>query len=410
MNSKNNIGFYAEHAFGLYDIKPLVEKHIKTGVNIYVITSIKYEDIVCSYLNIPSDNVLYVENIKNNILSFITSWFKLFCVKGDFSEFYLQRRGIKFDKKSILISKLFFFLKVPNKRINRTYRKLINFLYKIKVFSSLPLNFDKLYVVTKVFHPYILTPYSEVTELIIESWDHPAKEPFLVDPKIAYGWNHDLNKELMIYQSYANLSMLKPLKFRYIEEYNRSNNFRELNEEEVADINFVKENKVIIYPMCTSSTYFAFEDELMFVRDLSKKVLEEGYKLYIRPYPLAPYKDKEELEKINNVYVGLGNKIKDGKEVFDNNHMLHKYMIIKYADYVINIGTTFVFDAALVESKCEILQVVIPKSSYGNFGKYSHGIHLEKYLHTNGCIEFDKLKITKSDNCYKDYLSGWLSI
>lgn len=410
MSSMNNIGFYAEHAFGLYDIKPLVEKCLEENANVYIITSVKYKDIASSYLNVPFTNILFIEDIRNYLLSYATNWFRVLCVRDDFSEFYLQRKGIKFSRKSILISKFLFFLKVSNKDINKSYRKFISFLYSSRLFKPIDLRLDKLYVVTKVFHPYLLTPFKDVTELIIESWDHPAKEPFLVDPKIAYGWNKDLNEELRVYQSYDNLSILKPLKFRYIEEFNKSYNPNVLKDRELMDIDYVKNNKVIVYPMCTSSTYFAFKGELEFVKDLAQRISEGGYKLYIRPYPLAPYRDIEELENIKNVYVGLGNIIQNGKEVFDDCHMLHKYLLIKHVNYVINIGTTFVFDAALVESECKIIQIVIPKKSYGNFGKYSHGVHIEKYLHTNECIEFDKFDVKNIKDDYKDYLSDWLSL
>ena len=68
---------------------------------------------------------------------------------------------------------------------------------------------------------------------------------------------------------------------------------------------------------------------LVFVKKLAIATKKQNIKLYVRPYPLAPHSDISELRKIKNVYVGIGNKIEDGKEVFNLNHMLHKYLIIK---------------------------------------------------------------------------------
>jgi hypothetical protein len=161
--------------------------------------------------------------------------------------------------------------------------------------------------------------------------------------------------------------------------------------------------------MCTSSSFFAFQDELNFISDLALKLKNENIKLYIRPYPLAPYSDVLALNEIKGIYVGLGNKINNGLEVFDTNHMLHKYLIIKNAKYVINLGTTFVFDAALVDSNTKIIQIIIPENSYGDLGKYSRGVHLTKYLHTGEVFDFESLNLSDVSFNYKNYLKEWLN-
>jgi hypothetical protein len=403
------IGFYCNHAFGLYDIIPIINEYKKNDFEIFIITKKTYVNVVKNNIEIEDNNILLIEDYYNRFGFHFTQYYMLFCVNEYFSKLFIQRKYIKFSKFKIKISNLIKFLNVKNDKVNIKYSKIIFFFYKLKLIKSFPVDFEKLYVVTKVFNPYLITPFESRVHLIIESWDHPSKEPFLINPVSAESWNHDLNLELIQFQSYKNVTIGKALKFRYIEEYNTFYDKNILTIDEINDINYIKTNNVAIYPMCTSSSFFAFQDELNFVSDLALKLKLENIKLYVRPYPLAPYSDVLALNEIKNIYVGLGNKIKDGLEVFDINHMLHKYLIIKNSKYVINLGTTFVFDAALVNSDTKIIQIVIPENSYGDLGKYSRGVHLIKYLHTNEVFQFKELDINKANLYYKEYLFNWLN-
>ncbi|AUC79540.1 hypothetical protein CW736_09230 [Nonlabens sp. MB-3u-79] len=406
---KTKIAFYCDHAFGLYDILPLFEEYRYKKNDVYIITRSKYYLTVKEKFNVKDENIIFINDYNSPLGVFFTEWFKLLCVNENFSEFYQQRKKIKFSGFKQKVSNSFKLFNLKNSKVNKTYSILINFLYRVSLIKSFPINFDKIYLVTKVFNPYLITPFEDKVHLIIESWDHPAKEPFLLNPKKVETWNDSLIEELEQYQFYKKPIKGKPLKFRYIEEYNKGFDEKILNKEELEDVLFIKNNDVAIYPMCTSSSYFAFSEELRFVRDLALKLNREDVQLYIRPYPLAPYKDVLALQEIQNVKVGIGNKITDGLEVFSKAHMLHKYLINKYAKYVINLGTTFVFDAALVNSKCKIIQIKIDINTYGDLGKYSRGVHITKYLHTKDAYEFKDLEINKANSSFKEYLINWLN-
>lgn len=406
---KNKIIFYCAHAFGLYDILPLFESYKSNGHDVYIITHKKYYSIVKEKFVLEDDKILFITDFTSRIGVHFTDWFRLLFVNENFSEFYQQRNKIKFSGFKQKISNSFKLFNLKNSKVNKTYSKIINLFYKVNLIKSFPINFDKIYVVTKIFDPYLIIPFENKTHLIIESWDHPAKEPFLLNPEKVETWNNSLIEELEQYQFYKKPIKGKPLKFRYIEEYNKGYDEKILNKEELEDVLFIKNNDVAIYPMCTSSSYFAFSEELCFVRDLAVKLNREDVQLYIRPYPLAPYKDVLALQEIQNVKVGIGNEIADGLEVFSKAHMLHKYLINKYAKYVINLGTTFVFDAALVNSKCKIIQIKIDTNTYGDLGKYSRGVHITKYLHTKDAYEFKDLEINKANLSFKEYLINWLN-
>ncbi|QNM85772.1 hypothetical protein H9W90_01230 [Polaribacter pectinis] len=406
---KTKIAFYCAHSFGLYDILPLFKSYNSNDYDVYIITNKKYYPIIKEEFVIEEDKILLITDYTSRIGVHFTDWFKLLCVNENFSEFYKQRKKIKFSGLKQKVSNSFKLFNLKNSEVNKMYSKIIQLLYKLSLIKTFPINFDKVYVVTKIFNPYLITPFEDKTHLIIESWDHPAKEPILINPFVVETWNKSLEQELKQYQFYKNTIKGKPLKFRYIEEYNKNYDEKILNKEELEDILFLKNNDVAIYPMCTSSSYFAFSEELRFVKDLALKLQREDVQLYIRPYPLAPYKDVLALQEIQNVKVGVGNKITDGLEVFSKAHMLHKYLIIKYAKYVINLGTTFVFDAALVESACKIIQIKIDMNTYGDLGKYSRGVHITKYLHTKDAFEFKSLEVNMANLSYKEYLINWLN-
>ena len=118
---------------------------------------------------------------------------------------------------------------------------------------------------------------------------------------------------------------------------------------------------------------------------------------------------ESELKKISNAYVGLFDNTKYGNEVFDESHLLHKYLIIKHSKFIVNLGTTFVFDAALVDSNCKIIQLKIDKEKFNDLGKYANSYHLKKYLHTSDVTSLNNINIKQTTQDFKFYLKKWLS-
>ena len=407
--SRKIIGFYSFHAFGLYAVLPKFLEHLKNGDEVYLITRKIYLNIILKNFKIKKNRILFIEDYKSFFGGRITNWFSLFFIPNNFSKMYDERREIIFKGFKKKVSDHFNFLSLKKNKINTFYSSLIRIFYFFRILKKIPLNFYKLYVTTKVFNPYILTPFESKIHLIIESWDHPTKAPFLVSPLSSESWNYSLDIELKDYQGYKNIINGNALKFRYIKNFNNNYSTSILSDHQNDDINFIKNNNVAIYPMFTASDFFAFNDELIFLKKLSIILEKQSIKLYIRPYPLAPISDNLELKKISNVYVGLSNDFNYGNEVFDESHLLHKYLIIKYSKYIINLGTTFVFDAALVDSNCKIIQLKIEKEKFNDLGKYANGYHLKKYLHTSNSTTLNNIDIKHTNTDFKLYLRKWLS-
>lgn len=405
-----HISFYCENAFSLIYALPIIKDYLDKNYKVDAFVEQKLFDVVGDNPEMSNINFIIIDKFKNFFLAKLTEFFKLFFINDDFSPLYFQRKKIKFGGgKLYFFSNFFKFFKIKNNRVNSFYRKVFSKIYSTNLFKKLPVNSSKIYVLTKVFHPYLLSPYNKITHLITESWDHPAKEPFLIDPNVSESWNTALSNELKKYQGYKKITKSRCLKFNYITELNNKQFDIELNKNDEADLKNLENIDYAIYPMFTSSKYFAFEDEVVFVSDLAKKMSADNIKLYIRPYPLAPIEDVEKLKKIFNVIVGCGNILENGFEVFDKSHMLHKYLLIKKAKYVINLGTTFVFDAAIVKSNCKIIQLKIESDSYGNLGTYAHGVHMKNYLHNGLEMNFNEFALKDANFDYKKYLLEWLN-
>jgi len=404
------VSFYCENAFSLIYALPIIKDYLDKNYKVDAFVEQKLFDFLGDSQEMSNINFIIIDKFKNGFLTKLTEIFKLFLINDDFSPLYFQRKKIKFgDNRLYFLSKKINIIKIRNNRVNSFYRIIFSKFYKINLFKKLPVNSNKIYVLTKVFHPYLLAPYHKITHLITESWDHPAKEPFLIDPIVSESWNISLSNELKKYQGYKNITKSRCLKFNYIKELNNTHFDIELNENEEADLKYLENIDYAIYPMFTSSKYFAFDEEVVFVSDLAKKMSNDNIKLYIRPYPLAPIEDVQKLKKIFNVIVGCGNLLENGFEVFDKSHILHKYLLIKKAKYVINLGTTFVFDAAIVNSNCKIIQLKIDSDSYGNLGSYASGVHMKNYLHNGLETNFDKFALKDANFHYKKYLIHWLN-
>jgi hypothetical protein len=387
--NKRRVVFWCEHSYALFSARPIIEKKLRRNNQVVIYTEKKLIDHAQKYFNDLEVEVLCFDSLKNPNSYRITKWFMILFTPISFSEFYLRRVRIKYSKLEYLVAKFSWFLKAKKQSINVKYCNLFDFLYKAKVLKFPYLEGNEFYAFTKLNAPYILVPYREKLTLIMESWDHPAKEPFLISPNLCLSWNSQLSDEIREFQSIKKVNVIWPLKFRYICSFNNVaksdllagiSNLNLLN-----DLLLFQRNKLVVYPMCTSSTYTAFDDELLFVKELAKSVEKDGFMLYIRPYPLAPKSDMEKLKLIQNAVLGF-NDTSDGSDVLNKELLIHKYLLIKSSYGIINVGTTFVFDAVL--ANVPVIQIRVVSNQFKVFSDYTNGTHIRKYLLNQYSIEY----------------------
>lgn len=408
--------FWCEHAYAIYSMKPIIDKYKKKGYNIIFFTENSLIPIAKKYLKLNDREILSIKAYKSPIGRYLTLFFQMFFIPINYSEFYYQRQKIKLNKTQQRLSQFFKIFNLPKEKVNQYYIKLFCFLYKMHFIKKIDIEFDRLYVFTKLYNPYILAPFSKKMILIMESWDHPSKEPFLANPICTLSWNRDLINEIKYYQFYSKVFPIKPLKFRYIEDFltqSDSNLIKLLkNQSLIDDLQIFENEKVAVYPMCTSSTYFAFNGEIKFIKDLSVAVKIAGYVLYVRPYPLAPVEDCKVIQSIENVVVGFSDASTNGTDVLNQDLQIHKYLLLRKATLIINTGTTFVFDAALVGAP--IIQLGIYTDKYSDFSNFSKGLHIQRYLLNNNLFKsfegniHELAKFIEEDMAFSTLIRKWL--
>lgn len=421
MNKK--VGIWAETVFAINSSIPIVNKYTKKGYQINYYTDTKFVDHCGRIFN--SDKITIIPfskfSSKQNVIGgWITkNIYKPFFIPSCFSPEYTRQQKRELTERQILLNRIFTFLHQPGNKINSSYTKIISIFYQLKIFKTIfddDLNF--ILAFTPVYYPFHLTPILKKTVLIVESWDHPSKRPFLVNAPKCLVWNKDLKEEVIKYQNIKFVSFIKPTKFNYIDKRDCLNEVEIMNnltENLKKDIDFIKKNKTVIYPVCMPLNRIKDGGEIKFIKYLSEVLSNLNIQLYIRPYPLAPLSDIEFLSKIENCKIGYYSNDSSAMHLLSEQDLDHKYLIFKYAYLVVNIGTTFVFDASYANTNILQIQIMTDKfgkmlreiSNYGHISAYLNAsIHSLKLSVDNEQYLIDR--IVSPDMTHSLYLKKWL--
>ena len=407
---------WAEHSFQLYAAYPIARKYRTRGYRIEVFTTRRFVAIAEAYLAGQQVRVRDIDAHKSGVGHRLTHWFRRYCTPHTFSPLYFVRLGYRQAGISGWDRRLNRLLRLRPENLNRAYTRLIEGCYRLGLLKKIDLQPDLFFSFTKVHHAYLLVPFNAVHINIMESWDHPSKEPYLLLPRRSLTWNRALAEETREFQHYNTVHIMRPLKFRYIDEYGEQEPEilrRRITDPELrADLDRIDGEQIVLYPMCTSSNYFGFAGELAFVAELCRIIRDTPFRLYIRPYPLAPDTDRQQLQQLDDqVIVGASYRGTDGAEVLHDELQLHKYLVIRQAARVINTGTTFVFDAALCERP--IVQVFFDPASTTDFHRtINEQEHLKRYLQNEHAVRYSpeaiRTTVDSGDMLFSQRIRLWL--
>lgn len=416
MQSKKPVVFWCEHSFQIYAALPIARKYYRRGYPIVLFTSPRYVQAARDYFDFGEVEVRSIAKYRSRVGNYVTNKFREYFTPIDFSPLYYVRLGYR-KKTMNRVTKMTNRLLSKHKvHPNHTYNRIVERLYRLRILEPIDLDPYLFFTFTKVHHAYVAVPFNDRHVCVMESWDHPSKEPYLLSPRRALTWNTELAEETREFQNYDMVHTIAPLKFRYIEEFATQSEeelLRQLTDPLLLqDLERMRNQKYLIYPMCTSSDYWGFGGELKFVEELCQVLKNSDYRLYIRPYPLAPASDREQLEALDDkVIVGSSSYGTDGTEVMNTSLQIHKYLITKWADLVINTGTTYVFDAALCD--VPIVQIYFDKNSTTDFHRtINEQIHLQKYLINEFAIKYDPNTLLRAvevaDPSFTARIKSWL--
>lgn len=381
------IGIWVEHPFQLYSAKPIFDKYIKRGDEVYLVTEIKEKKLCTKYLGLKDEQVLNINHFKKKWHSWFRLLFEIIFVPVDFSIVYYEE-FVKKENSLLRFLRKMFFLKLKKNNVNKRFIDFKNLIYKLGFKTYFPVEFDLIISFTKVYNALMIPPnISHIS--IMESWDHPIKLPYFICPDFCLTWNKDLRDDTQRVQSIKRIMQIKPLKFRYISEKKNQSQEELMNslkkpiyvDELNKMIKYKNEKKIVMYPTTTSSNGIEHNGEMSLIKDLCDAAQSSDFILYIKPKPNGPVGDYECFKNIENVMVGLYSSNPDARDMLDEEYHTFRYLLLEMCDTVINAGTTFVLEAALMDKK--IVQLNLTGKKFGKFTDFINGYHLKNYILCN---------------------------
>ena len=143
-----------------------------------------------------------------------------------------------------------------------------------KYFIPSHLSHQRNLIVTRLGNPQFLVRTNARQKVIVESWDHPQKSPFLHYSNTGYTWNDD-RYDLIKNQIVEGHKNIYPLKFRYISEFSKLSRGQlslktlNLEMEYKEHLKALEDLKFLMYIPCTQSRNSKlFKSEIFFIDQL----------------------------------------------------------------------------------------------------------------------------------------------
>jgi len=325
---------------------------------------------------------------KNNTR--IETILRLFIKPPQTSNYYFGKRRNYLSKKMNFKKKLFFLIEFY-------FPKLLSEHRAAKILGSLKGIFDE--ILNEINPDIVLNlafftqqyPAARAKKLgyivydLIYSWDNPYKDSFLPNIYDKYlVWNEEMKNDLnRLHKIELNKqTTINPVQFDYLENLPEEC----INFTSNTTYKFINENKREYYLYVFSVGLSAMFQEIELVEhiaDILYKVNPDA-KIFARPYPncFNDMKYYYALEERPNIYV---QKDVPPGMIQNNDTIVLKKLLLKYAKAVINLGTTMGLEASFFSTP--IIQIRYLPSSI----KYSDN-KLERYADLDYQMKNDHLK------------------
>ena len=171
-----------------------------------------------------------------------------------------------------------------------------------------------------------------------------------------------------------------PSQVQYINEYLKN----ELHEENLGnynkDIYFIETNSFILY-ICTYSNFSGenfFKKELLLIEKILSICEKNGQYLYVRPHPHFIGNEFEKIKDSPYLYIGKPAEDASYSCIFKTEDQAFKIKLLQEANLIINVGTTLVLEASLLNE--EIVQLNLNYEDFYGFSRACSNHHINSYL------------------------------
>ena len=408
------ISIVAELGTSIYSVQPIIDNIINRGGKVVLYTSSDNIEKSKNYLSSKAVDFVAINKQNSKWFGIFDYFLKQLLTKNTFSSQY-ARIAPSGNKVLNILYKAAKWLPKPNqKKINAIYSK-----FWIRVNSKPFFPTKNVLVVSRCNNTIKLNNKHHNFFTIVESWDHPVKSPFYYKSKVTYSWNKELSNDMEKFQNNsAKYTEIFPLKFRYLNQVNSLSS--QAPSELKSEIDFITNNPYVLY-ICTYSGYSKgglFDYEIMLIQKVLNACKKEGKLLYIKPHPHYNKSDFDSLENSELIRVGIGATNNGHNYIFTDDDQFYKIQLLRNAERVINVGTTLVLEASILNEN--IYQLKINSDNFGSFARACRNYHIKNYLTcysdiidlTSGDTQekLDKIiQEPKGTNLYSKNLKEWLS-
>lgn len=262
--------------------------------------------------------------------------------------------------------------KLYNQRMERLVSRFVT-----KRFSE-----DAVIVVTRPAERLIFAHRGTKVVSVMESWDHPSKDPLGFTSDLVLVWNLATAEAWKNYQGDTNVRIGFPAKLSYALEA------RPERLPVRRDIN------LLLYPMtfCSNSGRGQFQEELRLVARIAQALQRAGVSLYVKPKPNSVAGELSGLlTECSNVSIGEYNRQCSNTYQLTDSYNQIRLEELGRTDGVVNLGTTFALDSAAYGMP--VLQLVLQnKIDFPALTKIASYDHLKSTL-----LARPELTLTVSD-------------
>ena len=369
------VAVVVEHTFAIYDVLPVVEA-LRGRAEVALVAPRALLEAAAIYLGVDRAACHEIETLTSRAGQRLAKYFELALVPWDFSADYAARKARRMSARDAHLKRVI--APVTGRLVRQTNRRFVRTCRMLGLgpsTGSVLARADAVLSFTKVYKPHLLAGLPGRHVNVMESWDHPSKEPYFVYPDVHFTWNSELAARTHALQRLPAVRRCPPLKFRYLFETSWTEGGRDGGR--------------TVYPMCTSSAFAGFDGEFALVRDLAEMLRENGRHLTVRPYPLAPAADTAALKSIGDVEVETYPVATNSLEQLDPAYYEQKLASLRDTALVLNVGTTYAFDAAL--AGVPVIQIAPSREAYGSFASYVDAEHIRLYLNDDRTLSTNQL-------------------